>query len=277
MIVGLQHPGSGLGDQIFSYIAARTKAEELGTDFYMVGKFKGEKFIHMTGMQSMPCPPCNVEPTTGKITVNNGFPLFETTRKYYDPEWNFIKDNTIVDGCILQDERYFDIEKVREWLITEPIDMPNDLCVISLRGGEYSFIPELFLPKIYWDNAIKKMLEINPNMKFEIHTDDAMLGQILFPDYKVVQSMGLNWKAVRYCRYLISSNSAFSIIPSLLNENVQFIIAPKYHARHNISDGYWSMEQNMYKKYNYLDRKGNLSDYDTCRQELKEYNNGVLA
>lgn len=251
MIVGIFHPGSGLGDQIFSYIAARTKSEELGTDFYMVGKFKGENFIHLTSIQSMPCPPCSVEPNTGKITVNNGFPLFETTRKYYDPEWNFIKDNTIVDGCTLQDERYFDLEKVREWLITEPVSMPDDLCIINFRGGEFSLVPDLFLPVEYWREAINLMVEKHPNIRFEVHTDDLLLASHFFPDFDIVCGMEKNWKAIRYAKHLVLSNSAFGIIPALLSP-AEEVIAPRGWSKHNNFNGEWGLNCNYYKRFTYI-------------------------
>ena len=46
MIIGIIHPGSGLGDSLFSYIATRVRAADLGVDFGFVGKefFKGYDF-----------------------------------------------------------------------------------------------------------------------------------------------------------------------------------------------------------------------------------------
>ena len=38
MIIGIISPGSGLGDQLFSYIATRVRAADLGVDFGFVGK-----------------------------------------------------------------------------------------------------------------------------------------------------------------------------------------------------------------------------------------------
>ena len=48
-------------------------------------------------------------------------------------------------------------------------------------------------------------------------------------------------------------------------------IAPKDWARHNVSDGYWSSEQNIYSFLSYQDRKGRLYTAEECRQELAEY------
>lgn len=253
MIVGLQHPGSGLGDQLFCYIASRIKAEELETDFTMVGQFKGESFIKFKRddekIGSYVIPHI-VEQNTGKIMIQSDFPLFETTRKYYDPEWNFIKDNTIVDGCTLQDERYFDIEKVREWLVTEPISMPDDLCIINFRGGEFSLIPDLMLPPEYYREAVEIMAKKHPGIRFEVHTDDELLASHFFPDFDIICGIEKNWKAVRYAKHLILSNSAFGIIPALLSP-AQEIIAPRKWARRNLNDE-WSLPGNYYKRFTYI-------------------------
>lgn len=249
MIFSLLHNGSGTGDQLFSYIAGRTKAEELGVDFTTVGNFKGKDFIKLNMGVPNHCM-ISLDENTGKITVHEEMPLFETTRKYYDPEWNFITDNTIVDGCILQDERYFDIERVRKWLITEPIDMPDDLCVINFRGGEFSLVPDLFLPIEYWREAVNLMVEKHPNIKFEVHTDDLLLASHYFPDFDIITGMEKNWLAVRYAKHLILSNSAFGIIPALLSP-AQEIIAPRKWARRNLNDE-WSMPQNYYKRFTYI-------------------------
>ena len=52
---------------------------------------------------------------------------------------------------------------------------------------------------------------------------------------------------------------------------MKFIIAPKYWARHNVSDGYWASEQNIYSDFHYLDRKGNLFTAKECREALDKY------
>ncbi len=250
MIYGIFHPGSGLGDQLFCYIAARTKAEELGVSFKMIGNFKGKDFIKLDYGYGKDLP-YSVEPTTGKLTIKNDFPLFETTRKYYDPEWNFITDNTIVDGCTLQDERYFDIEKVRYWLLCSPTEKYDEnLCIINFRGGEFSLIPDLMLPPDYYREAIQIMVEKNPNIRFEVHTDDELLASHYFPDFDIVTGIEKNWKAIRYAKHLILSNSAFGIIPALLSP-AEEVICPRKWARRNLNDE-WSLPGNYYKRFLYI-------------------------
>ena len=52
---------------------------------------------------------------------------------------------------------------------------------------------------------------------------------------------------------------------------MKYVIAPKYWARHNVSDGYWASEENIYSDFTYIDRKGKLFTAEECRKELEEY------
>ncbi len=255
MIVGMFHPGSGVGDSLFCYLAARATAERLGVNFAMVGEFKGDSFMQLDkGVDH--AIEHHVEMPAGKIIIDrDGFTLFEGQR-WYDPEFNFIEDMTIIDGCMMQDERYFDLDKVRDWLQVEPLELADNVCVIGFRGGEYYTDPKLGLTKDYWSDAVALMKEKYPDIQFEIHTDDPrlaadMMEGILKPgEIRTMKHVGLNWRSVRYAKHLIIANSAFYIIPSLLNENVEEVIAPRYWARRNIKE--WSLPQNYYKKFLYV-------------------------
>lgn len=250
MIIGLWHPGSGVGDQLFCYLAARITAERLGVDFGMIGEFKGDSFMKLK-VHKINTVPFITEMPAGKIVVQSGFSLFEGKR-WYDPEFNFIEDNTIIDGCMMQDPRYFDrrFSRIRRWLAVEPLSTSDDLCVIGFRGGEYAAVPELFLPESYWNEAIKIMRRANQNMRFEVHTDDPVRAKQFFPAYPVIHDVGINWRSVRYAKYLIIANSAFYILPSLLNEDVKKVVAPRYWARRNIKE--WSLPQNYYRQFTYV-------------------------
>jgi hypothetical protein len=56
-----------------------------------------------------------------------------------------------------------------------------------------------------------------------------------------------------------------------LNEKSNKIIAPKYWARHNVSNGYWAVGRSYTKGFYYMDRYGNLLDYDTCKQQAEDF------
>ncbi len=170
MIVSAFHPGSGIGDQLFCYLAARITAQRLGVPYGMLGTFKGNHFMKLDYGDPVPHT-WTTEYPAGKIVVYD-MPVYEG-KDWYDPEFNFIKNDTFVDGCRLQDERYFESHwgQIREWLDTEPVALPDKVCVINFRGGEFKAIPELFLPEEYWDESIRRMKELGFT-DFHVHTDD---------------------------------------------------------------------------------------------------------
>jgi len=258
MVAGIFHSGSGLGNQLHRYVMTRILALDKGYEWGMVGtgNFKGKDFMNLDMGKSLSA---KTEALTGK-DQQNGLPLSEFMEKKiiengvdirgYDPEINFVQDNTIIDGEF-QDEKYFAhrLPEIREWLKVKSLEMPNNVCVINVRGGEYLSNPDLILPPEYWERAVKVIQEKGIN-KFEVHTDDKIYARSLFADCPITQDMEINWRSIRYAKYLILSNSSFAILPSLLNENVKEIIAPKYWARHNTK--VWALPQNYYKKFTYV-------------------------
>jgi hypothetical protein len=225
---------------------ARVLALDKGTEFGMIypEKFKGSNFMNL----DMGIPVKDLLYDYAEKSEKN-----EAGNEVRDYDWtgvNSIKDFTLIDGY-WQGEKYYQhhLDKMREWLKVESQDMPNDLCVISFRGGEYVGVPDLFLPKEYWRKAIEIMRLKYFHIKFEVQTDDIETAKEFFPDFKVIHDVGYNWKAIRYAKHLIVSNSSFHILPSLLG-NAKEIIAPKYHAGYN--KGYWQLKQNQYDKFIYI-------------------------
>lgn len=257
MIIGLWHPGSGLGDQLFCYLAARITAERLGVTFTMYGDFKGKDFINISPGTGVRPFPHHVEMPSGKIVIDTALPVYEG-KTYYDPEFNFIQDNTIVDGCRCQDERYWENYPIAEWLATEPVGVPDDLCIIGFRGGEYSVIPELFLTKDYWVDAMNLIRKENPNMRFRVVTDDPQLAHACFPHLEVTHELSMDWRQIRYANCAIIANSAFYILPRWLNhfdgamkDDDPLTIAPRRWARRNV-EGEWSTPQSYYPSFQYI-------------------------
>lgn len=248
MIASIFHSGSGLGNQLHRYVMARVLALDKEYDFGMLNPdlFKESSFMHLDmGDKACDCLEIN-SPFYEKKIVENGLDI-----RSYDPEINFVEDNTVIDGEF-QDPRYFEhrLPEIREWLKVESLDMPDDLCIINFRGGEYTIFPDLFLIKAYWDTAIEIMKEKYPYIRFEVHTDDPETARKFFPNYPIIQDIGLNWRSIRYAKHLILSNSSFAILPALLNENVKEIIAPRYWARHNTK--VWAQPSNYYKQFMYI-------------------------
>lgn len=247
MIAGIFHEGSGLGNQLHRYVMTRVLALDKGYEWGMLSpeNFKGSSFMDLD-MGKPYNPLADYRSFQEKKVVENNIDI-----RGYDPEINFVEDNTIIDGEF-QDERYFEhrLSEIREWLKVEPLEMPDDVCVINFRGGEYTLFPDLFLSREYWGEAILRILEAYPLMRFEVHTDDIETAKSYFPTYPIFKDIGLNWRSIRYAKHLILSNSSFAILPALLNENVKEVIAPRYWARHNTKT--WSLPQNYYKKFTYI-------------------------
>lgn len=265
MIIGIFHEGSGCGNQLFRYVATRVLATDKGYDWGMMNPklFKGSSFMDL----DMGKPIMEIELGVNNIwsekkIVENGIDI-----RGYDPEFNFIGDHTIIDGEF-QDPRYFEhrLPEVNEWLKVEPIEVPDDVCVIGFRGGEFALYPDLFLRHDYWEKAISKMQEINPEMKFQVHTDDEELARKFFPEFNIIHSIGINWRSMRYAKYAIIANSSFYILPRLLKHSTDckyndgtpkycpkcpsVTIAPRCWARRNTK--VWSMPQNYYKQFTYI-------------------------
>lgn len=228
MIRSLFHKGSGLGNQLHRYVATRCLAKEKGEDFGMVAPdlFKGSDFL--------------------KLDMGNAI----TEYTIEEPSGKVVCSVETIDGEFQGEEIWEKhIDDVREWLKVEPLEMPDDLCVINFRGGEYRGVPDLFLPKAYWIKAIRMIEDINPDMKFEVHTDDPELAKEWF-NFPVVHGISLNWRSIHYAKYLILSNSSFAILPAHLNEDVKHIIAPRFWARYNTKE--WINPDNNYKKFTYI-------------------------
>ena len=281
MISGIFHDGSGLGDQLFRYITVRTLAEEKGYGWGMLGveNFKGISFLNLdTGISGH-------VPAVRKLATGNQW-IEKDTRdsknndiRSYDPEINFVEDNTVIDGSF-EDSKYWshNLQNIAKWLATEPLEVPDDTCVIGFRGGEYSAISQLFLPKSLYFKGVEIMKQRGVT-NFEVHTDDPTLAKQFFPDFKVIDNtrlshskhsnMGYNWRAMRYAKHAIIPNSAFYILPRLLahkqreakgitgwpkdfinDKEGALTIAPRYWAGYN--EKIWKRPACFYKPFTYI-------------------------
>ena len=239
MIIGFFHPGSGIGDQLFCYLATRTTAKRLNTDFGFMGTPKAD-FVEMDLGKSVQMK--HHVDHTGKIIIDEPHNLYELKTPSFNPEFDFIPDNSVIDGCMAQDDKYFDLDDVREWLKAERLEVNKG--VINFRGGEFTAIPELFLPKSYYEKAMSTFDDV----EWEVHTDDLITAKLYFPDLPIINNPSVNWRSIRYAHSVILSNSAFGIIPALLSDAK--VVAPRYWARRNT--GEWSLNGNYYKSFIYI-------------------------
>lgn len=283
--------GSGLGNQLFFYVTARCAALDRGYEFGLIGS---EYFAN--NMHSR-CGLYFMEFECGKKAVREDFEhvyrekedrLYAGNSKHdlvhgcyvsgADSGLSKIPDNTLLLGN-LQAESYFIAHKneIKQWLKVKPeydcYEYSREhLCILHMRCTDYAGSPELYLKKRYWLNGMKNMKKIDPEMEFMIITNDvAEAGKVLpgIPAYNF--DLAKDYSIIKNAGYLLLANSSFAYFPVFTSETVKKVIAPKYWARHNVSDGYWASEQNIYSGWTYQDRRGRLFSADECRRELARY------
>ena len=288
MIVTEIYNGQGLGNQLACYVTTRVVAKDLGYDFGVMNpeKFKCLDFMDLDfglpvtgGSGPEGGPPqtlpdgidhyfrerYNILPNGSNVTID-------------DPRLLQIPDNTKVDGIFQSENQiYHRKEEIKEWLKIKPekecYDYSNpDTCVINYRGGEYASVPQFHLRGEYWRDGIERMRAINPNFKFVVVTDDIERASQQFPDFEVTHfDIATDFSIIKNAYYLLLSNSSFPYFATLMNENVKYILAPKYWGRHNVSDGYWACGYNIFRNHHYIDRENNLFTYEECVSEFEEY------
>jgi hypothetical protein len=274
MIVNEMWNGSGLGNQLACYVTTRCIALENGYEFGIAHpeRFKAKDFLKNIDFGKEVIG--GTVPIEGQppITLPEGIQYYYAEKQVvisngsnvtpYD--WNLFKipDNTKIDG-LMQGEDYFKKYKdqIRQWLKPSYfLSIPENICIINFRGGEYSGVPHFYLQKKYWDDAITNMRKVRSDMKFHVVTDDPIRARPFFTDdITISHTLADDYISIQSANYLILSNSSFAFFPAWLNERVKYVIAPRYWGRHNISDGYWSLDQNYTYGWNYQDREGNLS------------------
>ena len=286
--------GQGLGNQLFCYISARCIAEDLGESFGTAGQErlavnvhskKGMYFMNLDLGKDVTDPESckRYDEKEKRIYINDcvhdlvhGCYIAGTDEGIYDLQGG---DDTVLIYGNMQSERYFGAhrDEICSWMKVRPeYDSDeytsDDICVMNMRGGEYYGEHELFVEKKYWTDAMKYMKSIRSDMRFVIVTDDVEAAGKLFPKIPAHHSeLAKDYVTVKNARYLILSNSSFGFFPAYTSTTVKKIIAPKYWARHNVSDGFWASEQNIYSIFSYMDRDGKLFTPEECRRELTEY------
>ena len=217
---------------------------------------------------------------------------------YDDLLYNTIPDNTKVDGTF-QRLRYINDRKsdIIEWLkpnLTVTDYSSDDFCVVQFRGGEY-LITSAFGPPEYYALARDRMLEINPNMKFGVITDDPENAKKFIPWAPIIGSSAMDTQdsmahlqgsgfyiykggpiAVDYsilhnAVHSIITSSTFAFWPAWTNTKAKTIIAPKYWNDYKRSNGYWRGDDNIVDEWMYIDTSGIMMNGVDCKEEYREY------
>jgi len=269
MITTELYNGQGHGDQTWVYITTRYVAHKLGYEFGIshperwklsnLNIYFGKEVIGGESPEGGPY-----------ISLPKGIDNYYKEKHEYhpnfydcnisdiDPEVLKLSDNTKLEGLLhygeLLDENG---DLFREWLDFESVMERNPVVpgkvICNIRGGEYRSVPDLILPKRYWDLALSKL----GNPEVEIVTDDPQYALSLIPNGKLFSgSMTEHFENLFTAETLILSNSAFGFFPAALGPS-KTVIAPKYWSRWNVSDGFWAMAMDKCNKFTYIDREGN--------------------
>ncbi|MBQ5850539.1 MAG: glycosyl transferase, partial [Lachnospiraceae bacterium] len=218
--------GQGLGNQLFCYVTTRALAYSKGYDFSILNREIFANNIHSNkGMYFMDID-CGIEmdkdsfkniyhEKEDRIYIGNS--IHDIEHGCYisgvDKKLMSLNETTLIYGN-LQDEAYFGKykEQIKKWLKVKPeydcMDYSRDnLCIINIRGGEYSSNPELFLRRKYWLDAMKKMKEIRSDMEFMVVTDDISAAKRILPEVAAYHfDLAGDYTAIKNARYLILSN-----------------------------------------------------------------------
>jgi hypothetical protein len=281
--------GQGIGNQLFCYVTTRSIAHDRGFEFGIKDTgWSGDKRYNQNGFYWFDLDMGCEVPAGLEVYREKDIRIFLQTcghdmthgcdiRKSDENMIN-IPDNRIIFGN-MQHQKYFIHNKdlVKKWLkVKEEYDTyeytDDNVCVLNFRGGEYVGFHELYLERKYWIDAMTNMTKINPNMEFVVITDDVKASQDMLPEIPAYHfSVDKDYTIIKNAKHVILSNSTFPFFAVFTSDTIENIIAPKYWARHNVSDGYWASGQNLYTGWTYQDREGNLQTYDECLKELEEY------
>jgi hypothetical protein len=289
MIVTELYNGQGFGNQLWCYVVTRVLALDRGFEFGIMSpeKFKGHDFMDLSfgkkvagGLGPEGGPPQSLPQGILHYYVEKEiwYKKFKCDIRDFDSEVLQIKDKTKIEGYF-QSEKFISHHKaeIKEWLKIKPSAdcydfCQENICIMNIRGGEYKAHSELILPETYWRNAIKNMLQLNNNLEFIIITDDVEYANRLLPEFKAYHfDIGKDYAIIKNAKYLIISNSSFAFFPAWTSETVKYVIAPKYWARHNTSDGYWACAFNLYGGFHWQDQTGALFTYEECEVEYEKY------
>ena len=333
MIVSEIYNGSGLGNQLWNIVAPRCIAEHRGFRWGVrrdiTNSGQGKSNISTVGLKTF--KGCQFltnidwgDPVTGGVTHQEGqepsvlpdgiqyyarertdeYPLGLHTMSnedamFYDELlYETIPDNCKVDGTF-QRLRYINDRRndIIQWLkpnLTITEYSSDDFCVIQFRGGEY-LITSAWCPPEYYRMAADRMLEINPNMKFGVITDDSENAQKFIPWAPIIGAsvsdtqdplshlqgsgfyeykggpIGIDYSILHNAVHSIITSSTFSFWPSWTNTKSKTIIAPKYWFDYKRSDGYWRGDDNIVDDWMYIDIKGAIMSGMDCKDEYREY------
>ena len=299
------HEHAGLGNQIWRYVCCRVFAEHHGYEWGVSHPGWRGPFLNIDWGKEVNL---NVE-------EDSDFQMVEGFKHYYkerfdhhkrapgcigipDNKFYSLPDNCYINGTFqrmsyIEDHR----DKICSWLTYDDkvTDYSSDdICVIQLRGGDYT-TGHSMLPPQYYKMAMERMKENNPDIKFVIVTDDPGTASQFLPGVPIVGSavseekdryqkniswykypggpLGIDYSILNTAKYAIISASTFAFWPVWTNKDLVNLIAPKYWFDWSRSDGWWRMKDGIVndQRWLWMDQQGGLYETNTCLEHAAVY------
>ncbi len=308
MICNELYNDQGLGNQLWNYAVTRIIAKKNGYGFSILKseRFKGKDFIDidfgtpLAGGQTSKRGyvfklPHGITSYYDERRELLGTVLSDMTDEISrtDPHLLNLPPNTKFQGNC-QSTKYLDgyREDVLQWIrIKEPYSastLDPRICVIHLRLGDF-MQSKSFLPISYYRNAMAYIKSIDEHVIFQCVTDQKEEAEKLLPGVTIIGSavtgtddahkaghhhggpVGIDFCLLKNAHYLIIPNSSFSWWAAYLNTNKKIVVAPKYWARFNIADGFWSPFDIVTDQFTYMDKEGNVFSSAECSAENKVF------
>lgn len=283
--------GQGLGAQLWIYATTRALASRRGLDFKIFGvhRFKGMDFLDLDFGEGKASQPLK------EITEREEY-LRGTWRRITrpDPRLFAVQAGTKISGNLLGMSYISGFESAtKEWIKPkndlDAINLPENTCVVHLRGGDFSKILDVFVPSSYYKKSMRLLKRINPLIEFKCVTDDPDVARRVLGDIEIIGSArsgkidkrrashhgkgdaGEDFLILMASRYAIIPNSSFSWWATFLSATLEFGVGPKYWSYHNVSNGYWSSFDMVSPHLQYLDRRGKAQTASDCLVERERW------
>lgn len=298
-MIGTQlYRGQGFGNQLWVYAVTRSIALRNGYDFAIAGRvnFKGNYFLNLDFGLEIEIELLD-KPTN---RIPDGFESYYAEKKVMHPIYKCdiskfdlslfnIPDNTFIDGN-MQTEKYIlnYYDTICNWFSVKNSFFEG--CTIHFRGTEYRGLKDVLLPIEYYNNGISYLRKKYGDIEFRVVTDDFDLATQYFPGFEIIGRSKLkntlencvkplvrrmklgpsqkdikrDFAAIQNSKYLLIPNSSFSWWAAWTNKFAVEIVAPKYWARHNISNGFWSTGDILTSGWTYLDRNNRFFNSGEC-------------
>lgn len=266
-----------MGNQLWVYAAACSIAQQLGMPHHVFNleQFKGAAFLEIDPGAAIPDGPGQRRITAQDFTRFNEQLFFDAELDYFasdfDPRVLALRPNSVVDGLFQSEEYFFgDLSRLGRYLRLKPEYaakrlVPDDCCVVYVRGGEYKRYKNLILPESYWRDAMRNMRERFGIDRFVAVSDDDRYVKALLPELPLVPGgMAEDFVALAQARFAILANSSWGYFPAKTGAPGKQVIAPMHWSRFNNRFSRWASPANFYQDWLWQDASGQLRSQAEC-------------